>query len=219
MPQSTTPRSSLGIPEGAVVLATASPELDRALSDSFIDCVVSILRANPNAIFMATGDGELSAAKRRFESAGVSRRVGWAPRRKDVASFLRIADVYLAEFPMLPGMSGTSGILSAMSVGCPVIAMKGSEGGPSPASMIGEEACVDSHDTSAFSSRVNEMIRNPAMRSSTGKAMQSRAVQQFGFAQTVRQLEEAWNSLLREHKTMRMPTPLSQSDEVLVQVA
>jgi hypothetical protein len=232
LPQAGAQRSVFGIPESAVVLATASPDLDRAMNDSFIDCVVSILRSNPQAIFMAAGEGELSAAKKRFESAGLSRRVGWAPKRKDIASFLRIADVYLADFPMMGGSAGSMGIMSAMSVGCPVVAMKGSAGCLSPAPMTGDDCCVAPRDTNAYADRVAMLIREPGMRQAAGKLLQAKAQQQFSFAQTASQLEGIWQSLRpaggkmgQAADDMRIPaaTPMPQSldddDDVMVQVA
>lgn len=226
LPASALQRSTMGIPEGAVVLATASAELERALSDQFIDCVVSILRANPQAIFMAAGEGELAAAKRRFESAGLSRRVGWAPRRKDVASFLRIADVYLAEFPTMPGTAGSAGVLGAMSIGCPIVAMKSSAGSPSAAALTGEDACVPMRDVGAYAERAGKLVRDPALRAQIGKGMQSRAQQQFSFVQTASELEEIWQSLLPARGKMRMPAiddeavdTEADDDDVIVQVA
>jgi hypothetical protein len=232
LPQAATQRSTFGIPESAVVLATASPDLDRAMNDSFIDCIVSILRSNPQAIFMAAGDGELTAAKKRFEAAGMSRRVGWAPKRKDIASFLRIADVYLADFPMMPGSAGTCGIMSAMSVGCPIVAMKGAAGCPSPAALAGEDCCVPLRDTAGYAQEVGKLIHEPAMRQAAGKLLQAKAQQQFSFAQTAGKLEGIWQSLrssgskMGNTPEMRIPaaTPMPQSmdeddDDILVQVA
>ena len=42
------------------------------------------------------GEGELAWQKRKFESAGVSKRIGYAGKRRDLPGFLRIADIYLA---------------------------------------------------------------------------------------------------------------------------
>ena len=62
----------------------------------------------------------LLAQKRKFESAGVSKRIGYAGKRRDLPGFLRIADIYLAEFPN----PAPQGVLMAMSVERPVVAMK-----------------------------------------------------------------------------------------------
>ena len=95
MPQ----RSAYGIPEQSVVLATAGSELDRSMSEEFVDSIINILRAHPHAVYLLIGEAELSWQKRKFESAGVGKRVGYAGKRKDLPGFLRIADLYLAEFP------------------------------------------------------------------------------------------------------------------------
>src|SRR5687768_966980 len=53
-------RSAYGIPENSVVLATAGQELDKSLTSEFIDTVIAILRANPNAIYLLIGDADLA---------------------------------------------------------------------------------------------------------------------------------------------------------------
>ena len=125
----------------AVVLATAGNNLDKTLAGEFIDAIVTILRAHPNAIYLLIGDAELAWQKRKFESAGVGKRVGFAGKRKDLPGFLRIADLYLAEFPT----ASAFGVLQAMSVERPVVAAKcGDDAETSQAS--GSPACAGPGD-------------------------------------------------------------------------
>src|SRR5207248_4002879 len=112
-------RNAYGIPDNAIVLATAGPQLDKSMSEEFVETAISILRAHPHAIYLLIGDGELAWQKRKFESAGVAKRVGYAGKRKDLPGFLRIADLYLAEFPT----GSAAGVLQAMSVERAVVAM------------------------------------------------------------------------------------------------
>ena len=90
-------RSGYGIPDSAVVLATAGQDLDHSISEEFVETMVSVLRSHPHAIYLLVGEAELSWQKRKFESAGVGKRIGYAGRRKDLPGFLRIADVYVSE--------------------------------------------------------------------------------------------------------------------------
>jgi hypothetical protein len=191
-------RSAYGVPEQSVVLATVSGDLDRTLSEHFVETIIKILRANPNAIYLAIGDGELAWQKKKFESAGAGKRVGYAGRRRDLPGFLRIADAYLAEFPD----SEARGVLEAMAVERPVVAMKwGDEAAQcQAATLIGAEAAIVGRDTAAYIERVNKIIREPAFRQRLGKSMRARVEQHFGFAQTARHLEQLCEQLIQRRQ-------------------
>jgi predicted O-linked N-acetylglucosamine transferase (SPINDLY family) len=197
-------RATYGIPENAVVLATCGADLDRTMSDEYCDCLINILRAHPHAIFLAIGEGELAQQKRKFESAGVGKRVGYAGRRKDLPGFLRIADLYLAEFPGC----GATGVLQAMSVEKPVVAMRwGDESEQSQAAaFVGSEATIGTRDTAAYIERVSKMIREPSYRMKLGKTMRSRVEQHFAYNQTARHLEQLCDQLIQEASQITMPT-------------
>jgi predicted O-linked N-acetylglucosamine transferase (SPINDLY family) len=189
-------RSAYGIPDNAIVLATAGQDLDRSVSEEFADTIVNVLRAHPHAIYLLIGDGELSWQKRKFESAGVGKRVGYAGRRKDLPGFLRISDIYLAEFPA----STANGVLQAMSVEKPIVALKwGDEADQSQAATFaGSECTITGRDAAAYIERVSKFIREPAYRAKLGKTMRQRIEQHFGFNQTARQLEELADQLIQQ---------------------
>jgi hypothetical protein len=189
-------RSAYGIPENAVVLATAGQDLDKTLSEDFVDTVVNVLRANPHAIYLLIGDAELSWQKRKFESAGVAKRVGYAGKRKDLPGFLRIADLYLAEFPA----AGSHAVLQAMSVELPVVAAKiGDEAeGSQAATLVGSEGVILGKDPTSYIDRVTKIIREPAYRAKLGKLMRQRVEQHFSFEQTTRHLEQLCDQLIQQ---------------------
>ncbi len=189
-------RSGYGIPENAVVLATAGSELDRRMSEEFVEAMISILRAHPHAIYLAVGDGELAWQKRKFESAGVGKRVGYAGKRKDMPSFMRLADLYLAEFPS----AGAAGVLQAMSVERPVVAMKWGEeiDEAVAATFVGSECTISGRDPAAYIERVSKLIREPAYRAKLGRSMRQRAGQYFGFNQTARGIEQMCDQLIQQ---------------------
>ena len=200
-------RETYGIPEQSVVLATVSADLDRSMSEEFVESVIQVLRGNPNAIYLAIGEGEAAWQKRKFESAGVGKRVGFAGKRRDLPGFLRIADVYLAEFPT----AGAAGVLQAMAVERAIVAMKWGEQAAQAqaATLVGSDAAIVGRDIKAFVERVGKLIREPSARQKLGKAMQARAEQHFSFAQTAKHLEQLCEQVLERKREV----PVEQSDE------
>jgi glycosyltransferase involved in cell wall biosynthesis len=188
-------RSTYGIPDSAIVLATTGNDLDRNLSAEFVEIVINLLRAHPHAIYLIIGDGELGWQKRKFESAGVAKRVGYAGKRKDVPGFLRICDIYLAEFPA----ASTAGVLQAMSVERPVVAARWSDATEQSqaAAIVGSEGAVTGRDTGAIIERVSKLIREPAYRQKLGKAMRQRVEQHFSFAQTAQNIEALCDQMIQ----------------------
>jgi glycosyltransferase involved in cell wall biosynthesis len=180
-------RGSYGIPEQSIVLATSGTDLDRTVGEEFVDAIIQLLRAHPTAVYLLIGDGELSWQKRRFETAGVAKRVGFAGKRKDLPGFLRIADIYVAEYPV----ASPAGVLGAMAAERPVVAMKWSdapEHAPA-ATFVGDDA-IAARDTATFVERVGKLIKDAPARAKLGKSLRARLDQQFSFAQTAKQLEQ-----------------------------
>jgi predicted O-linked N-acetylglucosamine transferase (SPINDLY family) len=214
-------RSAFGIPEQAVVLATASSDPDRSISPEFVDTVINILRAHPHAVYLMIGEGDMAWQKRKFESAGVAKRIGYSQKRKDLPGFLRLADLYLAEFPS----AGAAGVLQAMSVEKPVVAMLwGEEVEQSQAAAFaGSECTISGRDTNAFVERVSKLIREPAYRQKLGKAMRGRVEQHFAFAQTARHLEQLCDQLIQQRGeasiTLEEPAEIAERPQTLTQAA
>ena len=204
-------RSAYGIPENSVVLATAGNNLDKSLSGEFLDAIVTILRAHPNAIYLLIGDAELAWQKRKFESAGVGKRVGFAGKRKDLPGFLRIADLYLAEFPS----ASAFGVLQAMSVERPVVAAKCGEDAETSqaATLVGSEGVILGKDTAAYIDRVGKIIKDKAYRAKLGKMMRTRVEQHFSFAQTTRQFEQMFDQLIQRRFETTGPTRIATQPE------
>lgn len=210
-------RSAYGIPEQAVVLATAGSDLERTVGPEFVDAIVNILRAHPHAVYLVIGDGDLSWQKRRFESAGVGKRVGYANRRKDLPGFLRIADIYLAEFPS----SSSAGVLQAMSAERPVVAMQWSDAPEhsQAAAFVGSEATIVGRDANAYIERVSKAIRDAGYRTKLGKTMRARLEQHFAFNQTARQIEELCDQLIQQRSEKSGETTISADPSAPAAVA
>ena len=203
-------RSVYGIPEQAMVLATSGTDLDRTVGEDFVETTINILRAHPHAVYLLIGDGELSWQKRKFESAGVGKRVGYAGKRKDLPGFLRIADVYLAEFPV----ASPTGVLQAMSVEKPVVAVRWGEAAEhsQAAAFVGSEGTISGRDPGAYIERVSKIIREPAYRAKLGKTMRSRIEQHFGFNQTARHLEQLIDQLIQQSSEEAAGTKVTLTD-------
>jgi hypothetical protein len=87
---------------------------EKIAEPDYLEGVVRILRARPDAVFLWTGRSRAPAVQRAFEAAGVADRchfVGWV----DAALFCAAFDIFLETFPL-------TGIMSAwaMYAGVPV---------------------------------------------------------------------------------------------------
>lgn len=211
-------RSAYGIPDQSIVLASSSGDLDRTCSEEFVDTMINILRAHPHAVYLLIGEGELSWQKRKFESAGIAKRVGYAGRRKDLPGFLRIADIYLAEFPS----SSAAGVLQAMSVEKPVVAMRWGDSAEQSqaAAFAGSECTITGRDPAAYIERVSKIIREPAYRQKLGRTMRSRVEQHFGFNQTARHIEQICDQLIQQSSAFEASQiTLSDSENPIAEAA
>ncbi|MDB5326569.1 MAG: hypothetical protein JWM57_2138 [Phycisphaerales bacterium] len=184
-------RSTYGIPEASIILSAVLSEVDGPLPPAFADTVIGMLRQNPTAVLLTTGDADTTALKRRFEAAGLSKRVGFTGRRKDVAEFLKMADIYLTPF----GRPAAAGTLAAMAAGKPVVALAGETNDPQAAGhLIGEEHAA--HDAAGYADRVGRLIRDAGIRAKFGEHLKQRAAERFTAEQSVRALEGLCRSML-----------------------
>ena len=107
----------LGIGKEHLVLMTVCTRLNERFSNEFCSCVAEILRAVPEAIFFAIGDGDFALKKGLFEKEHVESRVRYLGYKNNPTDYLALADVYLNEFPV----GGSSSVCEAISMGCPVV--------------------------------------------------------------------------------------------------
>lgn len=194
-----TQRSAYGIPEHSVILATHA-ESDGSFSDAFLDTIVQTLRQHPQTVLLIAGDVEQAPVKRRLESAGLGKRVGFAGKRRELADFLRMADVYLTPFPG----AGTTGMLAAMNASRAIVALAGEDSDPQRAqTIVGEEHVAT--DARAYADRVAKLIRDPQLRTRTGEQLRERAVATFGYEQTARTLERICRGLITPPQNEQPP--------------
>ena len=106
-------RGAYGIPDSAVILTTAADDVARTVTPALVDAIADVLKKNPQAVYLLIGGGDAAPIRKRFDAAGVGKRVGYAGKRRDLPGFLKMADVYVAEFPE----ASPQGVLQAMSMG------------------------------------------------------------------------------------------------------
>jgi predicted O-linked N-acetylglucosamine transferase (SPINDLY family) len=186
-------RGNYGIPDSATVLAAVGEAHD--IGDEFAATAIDLLRNHGNAILLLIGGGDWSKLKRRFEATGVAKRVGFVGKRRDLARFLKIADVVLAPFPA----ADPAGVLRAMAAGRPTVAALW---GDSPeqsaaATLVGTEAMIAGRDPAAFRDRVAKLIRDPGYRTKLGDTLRQRAEKHFSAAETARSFEHLFDELLQ----------------------
>lgn len=189
-------RITYGIPESAVILTTVSPDLSQTISPIMVETISAILKRYPQAVYLLVGAGDTAGLRKAFDAAGVGRRVGYAGRRRDMPGFLKMADIYLAEFPA----ATTSGVLEAMSMGLPTVAYEWDESpaGSAATEFVGSGAVLAGQDPALAMDRVGELIRNGSERQQQGRAMRQRVEQRFSYVQTIRAIESLCGTLLKE---------------------
>lgn len=108
---------------GKVILGSLGRE-EKLNSPPFLGAVSTILRENPNAIYLWTGRKKLDAIHLYFDEHGVAKQtafVGWV----DTGIYSQVLDVFLDSFPFGCGFTA----MQAMAAGVPVVLMATPEDG------------------------------------------------------------------------------------------
>lgn len=181
-------RSAYGIPDSAVILTTCAEDVARTITPPMIDAIADVLKKHQQAVYLIVGAGETTGIRRRFEAAGVGKRIGYAGKRRDLPGFLKMADIYLAEFPA----SSPAGVMQAMTMSLPAIAMAAGqdlETAGIAAQIVGAEATIAPGETAGWSERVARLIRDVSHRQQQGKVARKRIEQLYRYDQTARSIE------------------------------
>ena len=198
-------RGQYGIADGAAILATAVDDVARRVTPRMVEAVVDVLRRQPEAVFVIIGGGDTAAVRRRFDAAGVGRRVGYAGRRRDLAGFLRMADAYLCPFAgdaeESASISSPSETLVAMGVGLPALALSNT----ADAEAVGNEATAS--DVGHWVDRAAKLARDAAVRTRVGQQMRRRVEEHYSYAATAEHLQSIIGGLLTPPASIPVPTP------------
>ncbi|MBV8424464.1 MAG: glycosyltransferase, partial [Candidatus Eremiobacteraeota bacterium] len=178
-------RSTFGIPDDAVILATFG-RISKAAQGGFLQAAATILQANPKAVWLIAGLGyaeEEATIRSALRSVHVDDRFINIGVRTDIPALLKMSDVYLDPFPF-PGAQSTG---EAMFAGLPIVAMQRArdvdldptETGPTSAAgeaIIGEAAPMAAPgDVAAYVAIAQRYIADAEERKRVGAALRARA--------------------------------------------
>lgn len=194
-------RATVGVPADAQILMTYTHRPEQTIGRTFVDTIGSILQANPQAVYLLAGEGEFGTAKKLFDAAGFGKRVGFTGSRKDLGAFLRIADVYLAEFPT----TDRAGLMQAAAVARPVVTMA-SRDASSDFRLLPELSQVAGGSVSTYVARVNQLLRDPTARATLGQQLRTFAIERFSLARTATDLLTLSSHLTQEQERREAQT-------------
>ncbi|MBU0899819.1 glycosyltransferase family 4 protein [bacterium] len=181
-------KEEFNIPKEAKVLITASNHLEKRLSEEFLEVVVKILKENKEAYYLVVGRGNLDKQKDLLQRAGVVERVIFTGPRQDAPLLIKMADVYLNEFPAGGGFT----TLEAMAAKKPIAAMNYSQEHTQciAANYIGKDLAIKSKDYQGYLELTNKLIRDEEYRLSIGEKMRKRYEEKHSPLEVVRDYEE-----------------------------
>ncbi len=201
-------RASLGIPPGEKVVASVGG-LRRIKDYPTLLGAFSLLRAR-------LGEGRLlivghsyyreirEELDRLAERLGIRDEVIFTGVRQDVPALLRLCDVYVNS-SLFEGMSNT--ILEAMAMGIPVVATRVG-GNPELVTDRVTGYLVPPGDPGALAGRVEELLRDAALRATMGAAARDQVERRHRMESMVRANEElyretVWRRRIRRHAPPR----------------
>lgn len=158
-PAGTQSRTLLGLANQDVLLASAGYRLDAEIPPDWMDRLLTLLDQHPSAHWLLVGvpDAQHDAFTTRHP------RLHCLPHQDDLAGWLCLSDIYLNP----PRMGGGASVAMAMSLGLPVLSLRGSDGGDKVGAMA-----VD--DTNSYMQRLAKWIADPELREKAGIELQRR---------------------------------------------
>jgi len=116
-------RSSLGVPEDAILLGTFG-RMEKCNTTPYLDALSLALKADARAWLVLAGRdalGAVAAMSARFGAEGVLDRVRFlGPRQSDGPALVKTIDIYCDTYPWVGGQT----LLDAMQGARPIVAMK-----------------------------------------------------------------------------------------------
>lgn len=205
-------RASIGVPDDAVVFASAANALPpRMLRASFAADLARFLVRHPTAWWVAIGGGDFApvlnamrvAASQLAGSAAsddVIRRARLLGPMQDIRPTIKACDILLNEYPE----GGGNVVIEAMGCGVPVVAMAA---GSRHAECIGAQlvgppyaiepqsrtAPGNAPTTDAYWALAENWLYDATARRSAGRAMQRRAIERLDYTAIVRAYEACYN--------------------------
>lgn len=193
-------RGRLGLSEDTVLVVAAGRLVRKKGFEYLIDAMARV-SGSANVVAALVGDGDLRDELRtRVETAGVAKRVhllGNQPQ-DEVAGWLAAADIVV-----VPSVKDDSGnvdglpnlVLEALASGTPLVTTAaggiGSVVRPEVTALV-----VAERDAAALAETIESLAADPARRARLGAAARQFAIERFGWEETARKFEAAYERAL-----------------------
>ena len=193
-------REKLGIPAGAIVIATMGSLIPRKGHDVLIRALHALPAepVSPHLVIPSSGSEE-AALKKLVQELGLSDRVHFVGNIDHVTRVYRAADIFaLASrgdaFGLVRAEAGHFGLpaVSTRVGGIPEVVLDGQTG-----------LLVPPDDVAAFSTALARLIGDPALRAQMGAAARRRVDENFGVRRMAAQFEDLYAELAAEPHSQR----------------
>lgn len=197
-------RRAIGVPEDAVLLATAGNILPmRMLHGSFAADLARFLRDHPSAWWVGIGDGDFASVLAAMEIAGgsaVRSRVVLVGGQRDIRPHLKAADIYLNEYPE----GGANTVLESMACGVPVVALNAGRRHTEciAASLVGEAHAINDGGVADYWSLAAKWHDDAQTRRAAGKSQRVRTHERFSYDAICREYEACYHEVLSTKSAM-----------------
>ena len=188
-------RRAMGIPAEAPLLGSLGRLHPQKGFSDLLAALAQVRQRIPSVQLFLAGDGESrESLEAQARSLGLCEAVTFAGTRANVPEILAALDVLV--LPSLwEGMPNA--VLEAMAAGLPVVAT--AVGGTPEAVVDGVTGLlVPPQDPGALACAIERLLRDPDLRRTMGQAGRRRVEQHFDVWETVRQVEDLYETLLRE---------------------
>jgi glycosyltransferase involved in cell wall biosynthesis len=187
-------RRALGIPAEALVISTVGRLTAIKQHRLFLDTVKRVVDAEPRAIALIAGDGELRGDLEAHAAAlGISDRVRMLGWRRDLATIYAATDVFL----LTSRNEGTPvALIEAMATGVPGVSTDVGGVGDVMGGDTGRMAPFG--DAAGLASAIVELLSDPALRAQLGARARARVLEHYDLGRLVGDIAALYRTLLVE---------------------
>jgi glycosyltransferase involved in cell wall biosynthesis len=160
-----------------------------------IECAPRVVREFPNVRFVLVGDGaQRSQFEQQVSSMGLAENFLFLGSRADVPDILGACDI-----AVLPSRAEglSNALLEYLAAGLPTIASR--VGGNPELVQDGVSGLLVSPDSEALGTALLKLLRDPELMRRFGERGREFVVQNFSFERLVREVDDLYIGLLREH--------------------
>ena len=186
-------RTALGVPAGAPLVLAVSVLREGKGMEVLVEAARRVAQAAPETRFAVAGDGPLRGAlEARSAAAGLGDRLRWLGFRRDVASLLAAADVFVQ--PSLDDALPTA-LLEAMAAGLSPVATDAG-GIPEVVEQGSTGLLVPAGDADSLARALIRLASRPEERATLGGRAQRRVEERFSIGAWLGRLEAVYGGVL-----------------------